>query len=86
MVRFKVVPHRYWRNLLNSRTVSIHGAMPFTSDADAKNWRVVENGYTIYDAVRGTYGVYACPAGSSKEHAEGVAAVLNNMHKMPSIN
>lgn len=83
MPRYTIVPHRVWRNLKNGSTASVYGAIPYTSAADAINWCVVENGYTIHDTLKGTYGAYSCPAGSSEDHAKAVATVLNNMHRMP---
>lgn len=79
MKRYEAVARRYYRNLNTGLTASIYGAAPWTSEADAKNWRVMENGWTVHDRVSNTTGVYACPPGSSKEHAEAVAERLNTM-------
>lgn len=79
MKRYEAVPHRLYRNLTNGATASIYGAVPWQTDGEAKNWRVVENGWTVHDRVNNTTGVYACPSGSSKEHAETVADKLNTM-------
>ncbi len=78
MKRYEAIPNRHYRNNKTGATASLYGAHPATSAGDFKNWAVIENGYTIRDNVEGRVGGFmACPSGSSKDHAEGVAAALN---------
>ena len=46
MQTIKVVPYKYLRNTVTGQTVSLGGSAPYTNDADAKNWVVVESGWT----------------------------------------
>lgn len=42
----KIIPYRYWRNIKTGFRVGIHGAVPYHSDADKKDWEVVTRGFT----------------------------------------
>jgi hypothetical protein len=55
MPRFTALPHKVWKHS-SGRTASIHGSVPYTSEADRPNWRTVEAGFTVYDEHFGTYG------------------------------
>lgn len=81
MPRFEVVPHRRWKHSKTGAIASVHGSLPYANAADAAFWKVEDFGYTIHDTVTNTYGAYACPVGSSKEHAESVAERLNSIMK-----
>lgn len=79
MKRYEAIPHRYWRNAKTGATASAYGAAPYKSAGEAQHWRVFENGWTIRDNVTGNVGSYACPSGSSKEHAENMTAIMNRL-------
>jgi hypothetical protein len=78
MLRYEVIANRSYRNNKNGKTASLYGAHPAVSAGDVQNWAVVQNGFTIMDNVTGRIGGFqSCPPGSSKEHADAVAAALN---------
>jgi hypothetical protein len=81
MSRYEVIPSRSWVNLKTGARASVYGSVPYVNDKEAKDWIVKENGYTIKDNKTGNIGAYACPAGSSKEHANSVAEKLNSRCK-----
>jgi hypothetical protein len=83
MKRYEAIERVNWKNTRTGATASIYGALPYTSAGDAKNWVKVTNGWTIRDNVEGRVGGYnACPAGSSKEHAEAVATNFNEVYEL----
>ena len=53
--RFTVVPARCWLHT-SGRTASLFGAVPYMHDAAAEGWKIHYQGWTIYDALHGTYG------------------------------
>lgn len=53
--RYEITPIRFWRNNKTGATASIFGSVPYTSEADAQNWAVVEDGYGWWDRQTNTY-------------------------------
>ena len=54
--RYEVIESRHWVNSRTGATASIYGAVPWTHDAHAGDWRVVSVGWTIRDLRTGTAG------------------------------
>ena len=53
---FEPVPYRvYLRD--DGKRASIHGAVPWVSDAEKPRWTTVTAGYTVFHKVSGTYGI-----------------------------
>lgn len=53
---FEPVPYRvYVRD--DGKRASIHGAVPWTSDAEKPLWHLETIGYTVYHKKAGTYGI-----------------------------
>ena len=52
MKRFELKPSKRWVNKETGRTASIYGSLPYYTDAEAEQWEVVTDGYTIFDCSR----------------------------------
>lgn len=78
---YTVVPKKYWKHKTTGQRVSIHGAVPYSGDADKDEWEVVEDGWTVYNDITGTYGAYSLKDDSTEAQAQAVADRLNNFHK-----
>lgn len=77
---FEVVPYRYWKNKVTGAKASLFGAVPYTSDASKAEWEVVEEGFTVYNKVRNTYGAYSLQPGATLDQAQAVADRLNTLY------
>jgi hypothetical protein len=73
MMRYEVVPARYWLNQRTQRTASCYGSHPGNGSDDA-DWQVVENGWTIRDNVAGTVGMSRQPFATEREAADFIAS------------
>ncbi len=43
----QVIPARRWTNILTGATASVHGAVPYLSDAQKDDWVIKTVGYSI---------------------------------------
>lgn len=54
--RWEGMPYRvYVRD--DGKRASIHGAVPWTSEAEKSRWNMETYGWTVYDSHTGTYGI-----------------------------
>jgi hypothetical protein len=53
--KYEVVPHVYFKRD-DGRTASIHGALPWHTEAERGRWRTVEEGFTVYNPLTNQYG------------------------------
>lgn len=72
----KVIESKRWVNLLTGNTASIYGSVPYTSDNDACNWKIVAKGYTWLRS-DGTVGLGRMPATTYEEAIEVMNKVNN---------
>lgn len=42
-----IIRYRFYHQEATGRRASISGAVPFTSNAEAEGWKVIEDGFTI---------------------------------------
>lgn len=70
---YEIVEHKLWVHD-SGKTVSVHGACPYAygNEAEAKRWRVVNDGYTVYNPLTGQYGIGRPPC---KTYVEAQALV-----------
>lgn len=54
--RYEVVASKVWLNAVTGQKVSPYGAIPWTSDAEKTQWKLVNQGWAIYDSFSNTYG------------------------------
>jgi hypothetical protein len=73
-VRYEVVPSRVWLRDDGAKA-SIHGAVPWASDEECRRWRMVQNGWTVYNPLTGQYGVGRPPC-ATRQEAEVLAVQL----------
>lgn len=78
--RYEVIPCRYWENAHTKQKVSLYGAVPYHSNAEAEGWSVVTKGFTIRDNVRSTVGVCRPPF-ETREDAETFVMTLEARFK-----
>ena len=69
--QLEVVPYAHWLSD-DGRKASIHGAVPWRSNAEKAHWKVVESGFTIYNKHENTYGMGRPPF---KTHSEAEAYI-----------
>jgi hypothetical protein len=67
MANYEVSVARRWENKATGRTASVHGAVPYTSEAEKANWAVATVGYTIFDRRSNTYGIGCAPFATAAE-------------------
>jgi hypothetical protein len=80
--RYEVVPKKLWVNKASGKTASVHGAVPYTSKEDEKNWELQDYGFTIHDKKDNTYGLASMPKGKvSFNVARECAKVANENHE-----
>ena len=81
MSRFQVETAKKWVNT-NGQTASIYGAVPYTSEEDKKNWKIIDVGYTIRDNKTNTVGIGKQPFQSIYD----VALIVTNLNILESQN
>ena len=67
--RYALVPALRWVHT-DGRTASVSGAAPYYTEAEARDWKQVQVGFTIYNLTTGTRGIGRAPFASE---AEGIA-------------
>jgi len=75
MIRYSVIAHTHWQRDDGLRA-SIHGAVPYTSDADKARWKMVTRGFTVYDHHSNTYGCGRKPW-ETREEAQAAVDKFN---------
>ena len=66
MERYGIVKSFYWKHK-SGRTASIYGSLPWTSAADAENWKMVQRGWAIKDNHENTVGRIGRPSATLQE-------------------
>ena len=46
MQTIRIIPARHWLHPISGFRASIYGAIPWTTEAERSDWRIVERGYT----------------------------------------
>lgn len=64
-----IVPYKVWKSSVTGATASIHGAVPWTRDADKSKWQVIVAGYT-WQRDDGRIGLGRVPAKTLEEAVE----------------
>lgn len=79
--RFEIVDYKYWEHV-SGRRASVHGAVPYYNDEQAKDWSIKTNGYGYFDFNRNTYhgpGVPFKTIADAKKHLERFGSVVCNL-------
>ena len=84
MLRFEVIPRKYWRNIGNGKTASIYGACPWASETDKQNWKVESGGWTIRDNETGTIGQAFGLRSINRNILEDVQSLADKLNKRES--
>lgn len=71
----EVIPARHWQNMRTGQTASLYGGLPWRSDAERAEWKIVSAGWT-WRKVDGTIGLGRRPA-ETREEAESIMARAN---------
>lgn len=82
--RYEVIPCRYWENAHTKQKVSLYGAVPYQSNAEAEGWSIVTKGFTIRDNVRSTVGVGRKPFETAEEANTFVAGLEARFKRVAS--
>lgn len=53
MLRYEIIPHKFYLRERDGLKVSIYGACPWGSDAEKKEWQTVTDGFSIRDRKQG---------------------------------
>lgn len=72
----EVIESKHWVNILNGRTASIYGAVPWTRSQDEKHWKLKSRGFT-WRLDNGTVGLGRQPVATRIE-AEEIMKNFNN--------
>jgi hypothetical protein len=72
MYPVSVIPARSWKHLQSGHTASLHGAVPYSSEADRDEWEIVQTGWTVVND-NGTIGIGQKPW-ATREEAEAYMA------------
>jgi hypothetical protein len=66
-----VIPRKHWLNIKTGQTASMFGAVPYTSEKDKLDWKLVTNGFTFQrsDGCVGIPSHAATEAGKTHESA-----------------
>lgn len=75
MQRYQVIEYKRWEHI-SGRTASIF-SLPYVSESDAKDWRIVSKGFTIRDNHTNTQGLGRQPFKTYQE-AQEKCEELNN--------
>jgi len=67
--RFGAVESKVWVHKVTGRKVSPHGALPYVTELESREWELLTDGWTVYDAKFNTYGV-GRPAWKTKAEAQ----------------
>lgn len=62
----EIVESKQWQNIETGQTASIFGAVPYSSDKDKKQWRIISRGYT-WRLDNGTVGLGRMPVKTLNE-------------------
>lgn len=54
MIRYEIIPNKFWKRKTDGFKVSLWGAVPWTSEAEKADWDLVTDGYSIRDRKQGT--------------------------------
>ena len=73
-MRYEIIEHKHWRHT-NGKKASFYGTIPWISDKEKEQWRIVSNGYTIRDLKTGTIGGFGSPF-KTKEEAQNKISKL----------
>lgn len=73
----EVIESWQWINIKTGQTASIYGAVPYTSEVDALNWRKELRGFT-WRLDNGTVGLGRIPA-KTRAEAEEIMRKVNNL-------
>lgn len=76
MIILEVIPAKRYRNIIDGRTCSIYGAVPWYSDSDKANWKIEQYGYT-WRTDQGTIGLGRVPASTYNDALE----IMNRINK-----
>jgi hypothetical protein len=82
MKRYEVIESKMWKRD-DGASASIYGAVPWTSAAEEKRWKIVTRGYTVRDNVSGTVGIGRQPW-KTREEAQAWVDKGNARHDEPS--
>lgn len=72
----KVIPVKRWFNKITLQTASMHGSVPWTSNAEKMEWELVTVGFT-WRLDNGTIGLGRVPAKTLSE-ANQIMEEFNN--------
>lgn len=76
--RFSIVENKVWENDVTGQRASIYGAVPYHSQKEAENWKMVTNGYSVTDMVD-NIGCVGGRVFSTKGEAEQKMKSLNEL-------
>lgn len=68
MSKYEVVPNTFFRRD-DGHTASIHGALPWHTEAEKGRWQSVTDGFTVYNPLTNEYGIGREPF-ATKEAAQ----------------
>jgi hypothetical protein len=74
--KYEVVACFFWKNKYGTK-VSIHGALPYYNEEQkiAEDWKVVSEGFTVYNVRTNTYGGGRKPWGTREEAQAWIEAI-----------
>lgn len=71
----EVIEARIWSNSKTNRVASIYGAVPWTSNTEREDWKLIQIGFT-WRTSSGTVGIGRQPC-ATREEAEQVMNQIN---------
>jgi hypothetical protein len=60
MTRYEVIESKSWKHD-DGRSASLYGAVPWTTEREKSQWKIVPRGYTVRDTTSGTVGIGRVP-------------------------
>lgn len=77
MKDFEVVRSHVWRHIATGFEVSPYGAAPYRNESERAQWRLIFQGYTVYNPRRNAYGI-GRPPWKNKAEAQAWADKEND--------
>lgn len=71
-MRCEIIPRKEWVNQVTGQKASVYGAVPYTSDRERDQWKVVETGYTVRNLNTGTVGAYAIRPNMTRDQVKAL--------------
>lgn len=71
-MKYEVIESKLWRNRRTGGSASMYGALPWTKEAEAKDWYIDTTGWTVRNPFTGEVGVGRVPW-KTREEAQAFA-------------